>query len=212
MFPWISRPKLEADIDALRLVVAQAATGQPVQIVSVIGQTRRCGTSTIAMGLARSFAASRRQVVLVDAHRRAPRLHRMSRVKRSPGALEAMDRVVPAREALKPLEPLSILLLPLGKPRERGATYATVDWRELLTGLGEGGAVVILDAGRVQDAAAVSAAAAADGTVLVVEAGRSPWQSVAHAVERIRRGGGNVLGLTVNKRRYPIPSLLYGRA
>lgn len=217
MLSWMGRQKLEADIDAVRLVIAQAAqnpSGQPssTRIISVIGHTKRCGVTTMAMGLARSFAAARQSVILVDAHRRSPRLHCMSRVALSPGAMEMMDGASASKDALRPLESYSISLLPAGKPKQRGTTYSTTAWRELLTSLGEEAAVVIVDAGRIKDPGSVSAAAAADGALLVVESGRSPWQSVIHSVERVRRGGGTVLGVTLTKRRYPIPTLLYGRA
>lgn len=208
----MTRPKLEADIDAVRLVIAQAGQSRAVRIVSVLGHTKRCGVTTLAMGLARSFAAARQRVILVDAHRRAPRLHRLSSTKLTPGALEVIDGVKPLAEALRPLEGYSISLLPAGKAKQRQTIYSSTAWRELFTKLAGEADVIVVDAGRVKDPGSVSAAAAADGAVLVVEAGRSPWQSVCHSVDRVRRGGGTVLGVTLTKRRYPIPTLLYGRA
>ncbi|MDZ4861046.1 MAG: hypothetical protein SGI88_18905 [Candidatus Hydrogenedentes bacterium] len=57
------------------------------------------------------------------------------------------------------------------------------------------------------DAALVSPIA--DGTVVVVNAGKTRWQVIRHAVDQIAAQQGNVLGVALNRRRYMIPDFIY---
>lgn len=59
--------------------------------------------------------------------------------------------------------------------------------------------------------AGLSLSGLSDGVVLVVEAGRTRWQVADTVANRIRTLGGNILGVLLNKRDYPIPQFLYER-
>ncbi len=48
-----------------------------------------------------------------------------------------------------------------------------------------------------------------DGVVLVVEAEKTRWQTVARLRDSISRVGGNILGVALNKRRFYIPESVY---
>ncbi|MBE7558918.1 CpsD/CapB family tyrosine-protein kinase [bacterium] len=50
-----------------------------------------------------------------------------------------------------------------------------------------------------------------DGVVLVVEAEKTRWQVAEHVVRRIEKQGGKVLGVVLNKRRFPVPEFIYRR-
>jgi Mrp family chromosome partitioning ATPase len=50
-----------------------------------------------------------------------------------------------------------------------------------------------------------------DGVVLVVEAEKTRWPVVEKLKERILHGGGNILGIVLNKRRFHIPEAIYKR-
>jgi Mrp family chromosome partitioning ATPase len=51
-----------------------------------------------------------------------------------------------------------------------------------------------------------------DGVALVAEAGRTRRESLAQARKRIDLSRGRVLGVILNKRRYPVPRFLYRRS
>ncbi|EGJ49088.1 chromosome partitioning protein [Desulfocurvibacter africanus] len=59
--------------------------------------------------------------------------------------------------------------------------------------------------------AGLSLSGLSDGVVLVVEAGRTRWQVADTVANRIRATGGNILGVLLNKRDYPIPQFIYER-
>ena len=48
-----------------------------------------------------------------------------------------------------------------------------------------------------------------DGVVLVVEAGGTEKEQVERAAQHIREAGGKLLGVVLNKRRYPVPNWIY---
>jgi Mrp family chromosome partitioning ATPase len=50
-----------------------------------------------------------------------------------------------------------------------------------------------------------------DGVILVVEAEKTRWPVVESLKERILNGGGNILGIVLNKRRLHIPDAIYKR-
>ncbi len=51
----------------------------------------------------------------------------------------------------------------------------------------------------------------ADGVVLVMEADKTRWPVVENAKKLIEKGGGNILGIVFNRRRYYIPKSIYRR-
>lgn len=62
-----------------------------------------------------------------------------------------------------------------------------------------------------ESAGSLSLTPLSDGVVIVVEAGRTRWQVADTLANRIRALGGNILGVLLNKREYPIPQFIYDR-
>ena len=54
-------------------------------------------------------------------------------------------------------------------------------------------------------------AAVADGVVLVVQAGRTKRPVLTRSVDLLRKAGGRVLGIVLNRRRLEIPEFIYRR-
>jgi Mrp family chromosome partitioning ATPase len=50
-----------------------------------------------------------------------------------------------------------------------------------------------------------------DGLVFIVEAEKYRWQVIEKAKQNILSQGGNILGVILNKRRYPIPDFIYNK-
>jgi len=69
---------------------------------------------------------------------------------------------------------------------------------------------VLLDCGGLDSSVdLLRLAPAADGIVLVVEAGRAGKEQINRAAQMITEAQGTLLGFVLNKRRYPIPNWLY---
>jgi Mrp family chromosome partitioning ATPase len=56
---------------------------------------------------------------------------------------------------------------------------------------------------------AVRAASLCDGVGLVVEAERSRWEAILEAKQQLLMSHANILGVILNKRRFPVPKWLY---
>jgi len=50
-----------------------------------------------------------------------------------------------------------------------------------------------------------------DGVVMVVDAGKTRWQIAERQKRELTSQGGNVLGVILNNRTYPIPDSIYRR-
>ncbi len=82
--------------------------------------------------------------------------------------------------------------------------------RRILSALRERFDIILIDAPPVPvSPTAELLAAVADGVVLVVEAGRTRWQVVRHAMDQIQAQKGTVLGIVLNKVRHYIPDFIY---
>lgn len=68
----------------------------------------------------------------------------------------------------------------------------------------------LLDCGFVEsNPGIINLASRCDGVVIVAEAGRSSHRQIRRAVQVVQLAHGKVLGIVLNKRKYPIPSWLY---
>ncbi len=94
----------------------------------------------------------------------------------------------------------------LGAPSAPGQPELT----EVFAALRERYDCVLLDCGALDSSVdLLRLAPAADGVVLVVEAGRAGKEQVNRAAHVITEAQGTLLGFVLNKRRYPIPNWLY---
>jgi uncharacterized protein involved in exopolysaccharide biosynthesis/Mrp family chromosome partitioning ATPase len=88
--------------------------------------------------------------------------------------------------------------------------YDSRAFSDLLNSWRKAYAYVLFDVPPLNElASGVQLARLADGVILVVEAERVRWEVVQQARDRLEKVHANVLGVVLNKRRYPIPEWLY---
>lgn len=183
-------------------------------IVAFTSPNPGAGTSTVA----RKFALFLSQhaghaTLLVDADRQDP-----SQINHFRVAPEADSEAAPAQA-----EPLDVTILAVQDSDLKLAKLAngrrhlpvplgTRRANPLLAGFRDQFEVTVIDCPPPSVAPdTVSLAATADGVVLVVDAdGTRAWQA-QRSVDVIEAGGGRIIGLVFNKRRFYIPRWLYGR-
>jgi len=61
----------------------------------------------------------------------------------------------------------------------------------------------------LESALAYAMGSICDGVVMLVEAEKTRWQVAESVAENLRKNGGNVLGVVLNKRRYHVPGFIY---
>jgi len=188
----------------LRANLAFAAVDAPLNVVLVTSPGPTEGKSITALNLGAAFAAAGRQVILIDADFRRPRLYAYVGVPRSPGLSDALvdseDGVTHYLHPIPDVDGTSIL--PPGRmPPNPAELLGSQRMQALLEHLrGSEDTMVIIDAPPILAAAdAVVLSTQADGTLLVVEAGATPRQAVIQAIEQLRLAQGRLLGLVLNK-------------
>jgi capsular exopolysaccharide synthesis family protein len=182
--------------------------------VGILGSDLGEGASTVAAGLAVRLArGGNGPVLLVDASLHGGAVHRAFGLAASPGLGDlllgtALDEDVIARSGISELD-----ILPAGEA-EPGVPLAhkIEELGRLITLWRERYRFVVLDLPPVgHTPAAARAAASLGGIVLVVEAGRSRLEAFARTRDLLVKSGGRILGVVLNKRRFPIPQWVYNR-
>ncbi len=196
-------PAAPLDPDATREMVslrihleASLSARSPRTVVFVAAQPGE-GTSTVALQFAEVVASTAQQVLLVDANQ-----HR-------PSPLLAAARSTPGRE--RPSRG-RVDLVPLADRLRRAGSLPPTAVRDALEALGPSYDWIVVDAPPLLESPeAAPLSSIGDGTVIVVQAGRTKRPVLARATDLLRRAGANVLGTVLNRRRLEIPDFIYRR-
>ena len=178
------------------------------------------GKTCIAANLSVALASSKK-VLLIDADMRRPDQHRLFGKRLDHGMSELILRTrpenVPSLRGVHKTQFANLSLLTSGTiPPNPSDLLASRRARLLLRTLATRHDLLVIDtppAGLVTDA--LSLAADASVTVLVVEAGRTNAAEAAQVIESLRAGGANVAGVVLNKaqsREVPRYYYQYGRS
>jgi len=191
------------DALALALRLERALAAEP-SIVVLSGLRSHAGVSTAAIELARTFARSHPEpVLLVDANLRRPTLAAKLGIPPGPGLSEVVQREATIDDVIHELEPGSLYAIPAGEPGERPASIlASSDCIELLRSLRFHFGQIFLDTaplGTFVDGAFL--AAQAQYVVLFVERGRHQRSEVRQIVRELKAVGVHGVGLCLSTSR-----------
>jgi len=182
---------------AATLHVAQSATNQ-LKVLLITSAEPGDGKTFTAANLALTLSESyRRRVLLVDMDFRRPSLSNITDARPSRGLAEGLKST--SEQKLPVLRITDRLtLLPAGRPEmDPMSSLTSPRMRRVVTEAAEAFDWVILDApplGVVTDAKLV--AELADGVLLVIRAGQTPYASVQKSIESI--GRERVFGVVLN--------------
>ena len=156
----------------------------------------------IAANLACALAAAGDPTLLLDADLRRPSLHALFGLPNEEGVSTFLRGGSTGRDATLPLRPTAVpglTLLPAGPPPPDPAELLAADrFRVLLALARDAAAFVIVDAPPVTAVAdALAVAAAVDGVLLIVRAGRTRRAAAQRAKEQLLRVGANLLGVVL---------------
>jgi capsular exopolysaccharide synthesis family protein len=190
-------------------------SGRPVgKAVLVCSADEGEGASTIACGLALagSTPAGSARVALVDFNLRDPVVHRLLRVKPTPGVSEVLlDDLAPEAAAQRVNTSLDVYAVGNTTGRLLNVLRST-RLGDFLSTLADGYDHVLIDVAAVNHYPdAQGLANVVKDVVLVAHTDRTPREAVAQAKKRLESSAGRVVGLVLNMRTYPIPGFLYRR-
>jgi Mrp family chromosome partitioning ATPase len=209
--PFAGAADLPADVvremTALRVSLEVALTERIPRSVMFLASQGGEGTSTVAAQFAQTLARDERlRVLLVDVHVRRPAYGpggeplQMRRVREASASAEG-----------QPLRP-SLDLMPLPREAHSGHPLSPDAVRDSLEAVASGYDWIVLDGPPLLESPdAAPLGSVADGVVVVVQAGRTKRPVLTRSVDLLRRAGGRVLGVVLNRRRLEIPGFIYRR-
>jgi Mrp family chromosome partitioning ATPase len=190
-----------------------ASAQERVSTVYVTSCFRGEGKTTAALSTAYGLAVfSQARVLLVDGANVNARLHGLLNVAPYPGLNDLVDGRIALPDALHPTRGLPGLHFLAagggnGTPSEtRRIDQVSAFLRQVRPHYDF---VVVDGTSALASSDPARLAPCFDGVVFVVACERTKWEVVQGAVDKVRGGGGRVLGGVLNRRRYYIPQVVY---
>lgn len=190
------------ELTALRMSIeAGLATRLPRTVMFMSAQSGE-GTSTVACQFALATARDAgSRVLLMDVNARRP----------SPFVAATRESPHPGVQSIEQdMAPLDVM--PVPESARHAGTIAAPVAREWIDALASQYDWIIMDGPPLLEAPdAAALATAADGVVIVIEAGRTKRPLIHRATDLLRKARANTLGSVLNRRRLEIPEFLYRR-
>jgi receptor protein-tyrosine kinase len=198
-----SAPVAEA-YKALRTNLLFSSVDKEVKTIVVTSASPGEGKSRTAANLSLVLAQAGHETLLVDADFRRPSQHRLFGRVRNLGLSNMILQDLPDAELLQADEAIPNLTVLLSGPTPPNPSelLGSGAMKSLLARFRKSFAYVILDTPPIHAVTdALVLAAAADATILVVEAKKTTYPSVIQAKASLQRVGASILGVVMNKIR-----------
>lgn len=185
----------------LRTNLGFLGVDSPPRLIAVTSPMQGDGKSSTAMNLAFSLADNGARVVLVDADLRRPTVADTLGLVGEVGLTTVLTGRAKLADALQPAERrAAIRVLTSGPlPPNPSELLDTRQFRQVLQELAKSADYVIVDAAPLLPVADGSiVAAAVDGAMVIVRAGRTRREELRRAMESLAAVNADVLGLVVN--------------
>jgi capsular exopolysaccharide synthesis family protein len=184
----------------------------PSYALAIIGSHHGEGVSTVAANISAVLAQSRGgRVLLVDTNIRYPSTHRIFNTRLEPGlanipTAEYNYGDIIVSERFRNLHLLAAGTMNGSSPR----ILQPAQFAKLINSIKKNYRHVIFDMPAMKENhLSARLASLCDAVVLVVEAERLRWEVLLEAKAQLLKWNANMIGVVLNKRRFPIPEWLY---
>jgi len=186
---------------SLRTNLQFAGVETPLRTLLVTSPSPSDGKTTVVANLASVIAQSGRNVVIVDADLRRPRIHKLFQLSNRVGLTDQFIRMQDRFDgSLKSTEVTNLHAITSGNlPPNPSELLSSGRMSEILKQLSEQFNTVIIDSPPtllVTDAMVL--AQRVDGVLMVVKPSVTKWASLRQAIEQLQRVKANLLGVVVN--------------
>ncbi|MEN6337668.1 MAG: polysaccharide biosynthesis tyrosine autokinase [Phycisphaerales bacterium] len=191
---------------------AEGSTRAEPRVLALASSSRGEGVSEVAANLAAALSREANgPVLLVDANLANPSLHRIFDMEPSSGWANLPGNSDGCAELIRPSPVENLSLLPAGTlDDDSRECFKPDEWAAAMRKLKRDYRYVVVDLPAINEAKwTVRAASLCDGVGLVVEAERSRWEAILEAKQQLLMSHANILGVILNKRRFPVPRWLY---
>ena len=187
---------------SLRTNIEFASVDDPARVILITSAMPGEGKTTTAANLAAVFAQTGHATLLVDADLRKPRVHRSFDLPNSQGLTDLFrSDAVQVSDVAQATEQEHLSVVTTGPlPPNPAELLRSTRMRAVMDRLVESAQFVIVDSPPLQavtDAAILSSLV--DGTVIVIDAGRTRRGAVQNGREALAKVGARVLGVTLNR-------------
>lgn len=151
------------------------------------------------------------KVLLVDGNLHTPKIHSLFNVENKPGLSDfILNNEI---NVFRDTEFRYLTVMPQGTEISNPLdVFRSLDFRDKLQKLRGMFDYVIFDGHSILASSDVSVAARYfDGVVVVLECEKTKWEVLEMAAEKIKKLKANIIGVVLNKRKYYIPRILYGK-
>lgn len=186
---------------AIRTAIQFSSVDCPVRSLVVTSSSPGEGKTVTSINLATVMAFQGYRVILIDADLRRPSIHKLLELDSTRGMSDVLAGEVALRDALKPTRIANLSALTCGSrvpnPAELLGSEAMT---QLIHSLRQEADFVVFDTPPclpVTDAEVLSSQV--DGTVLVIECGRSQKEAVRTSMELLKQVRARVVGCVLNK-------------
>ncbi len=182
------------------------------RVLLISSSIRGEGTTEVVVGLGLTLAAAMgRKTAVIDCNTTNPDIHRRFGVS-DVGLDEHLKGRLSLERALLNTTVHNLYVMPLGAGLTSLASLDRGDFQALVAKLRETFDYVLIDS----PALGVNPEASmlcdmVDSVVLVVRHGGTRREVVRRTKDLVERAGGRILGVVLNKRKFPIPEFLYKR-
>ncbi len=187
---------------ALRTNIQFSSVDKPAKVVMVTSPNPQEGKSTVAANLAVVMAQSGKKVIAIDADLRRPMLHKIFKLPNNVGLTNLL--INPAGDhalALQNVAVRGLSVLTSGRtPPNPAELLGSKRMAELVQRLAQEADAIVIDTAPIMAATdAVAMAPVVDGTVLVIESGKTHIPAARQSIESLKKVGGRILGVVLNK-------------
>lgn len=210
---------LAEQIEVLRHRVMSSLNGKSANpfVLAFVSCEAGEGASSVAVNFAASAASDgRRSVLLMDGNLRAPSLQRL--LEGMNGVSQSMsedptssgkDLSTSVWKLIQANDNLDVLVS-LQHEIDPGNVFGGKVFGEFLKRARSRYDLIAIDSPPLSaSSAATIIATKADGVILVIEAERVRREVIQRAVTQLEDAGAHLLGVVLNKRRFPIPNFIY---
>jgi polysaccharide biosynthesis transport protein len=157
------------------------------------------GKSTVAANLSAVLAQGEKDVILVDADLRRPRVHELVRTTNDYGLTDIYKGRLNITEALKPLEEKFSVIVSGNSSTHPAELLASNRMDHILSQLEDMSDYVIIDSPPFIVTDVIFLADKVDGILIVIRPGQTRKKNLLAMLEQIRRTNARILGVVFNR-------------
>jgi capsular exopolysaccharide synthesis family protein len=203
------------ELSSVESNILSAAGDKSIKTIFVTSCYPNEGKSIGALSTAYALAnKSNSKVLLVDGNFNSPIVHDSFNLELSPGLSDYLVSGTAGNEILRETDIENLNVVTSGTEMSNMLeNFKSETFQEKLLMLCAGFDYVVFDGYSVFGSVDASIVARYfDGIILVLECEKTRWEVVQQAKERLANVGGKIIGVTLNRRKYYIPSKFYARS